>query len=353
MALQATGIADLVATTINELNPLRFTDITSALQRHIVMKRLLKKNKVIFTGQEFQWDIMTNNNGSAEWKGLYSQDNVNVPDVMTQAKVPWRHITWNWAIEHREISINSGSPQRIVELAQTRRMAAFISAVEAFETAAWRCPASTDDVRPYGIPYWIVKSATAATYTNNDGFNGTAGSGYTVVGNVNPTTYARWRNYAAPYSAITPEDLMAAWRRAATKTDFESPMEGMPVFNTGDDYAYYTNYAVLGPLEVLLTAQNENLGTDLASMDGKVVFRRVPVVYVPALEDDTTGPVYGINWGEFKTAGLKGEWNRESVVPMVANQHNVAATHTDCSLNWFTFNRRRHFVLSNGTTMPS
>lgn len=349
MALQATNIADLVATTINELNELKFTDISAPLQRYIAMSRLMKKHKVTFdAGPEVQWDLMTNDNGSAGFVGLYATDNVNVPDVMIQGKIPWRHITWNWAIERREIAMNR-SPRKIVDLVKTRRIAAFVSAVEKFENRFWRAPASTDTINPFGVPYYIVKSNT----TPGGDFTGTTPAGQTLVANISPTTYTRWRNWAFQYTAVTKDDMIRKWRKAAEFTDFDTPIEGMPTFNTGDEYGFYTNWAVLGTVNELLEQQNDDLGTDISSMDGKAMFQRKVIERVPQLEEDTTNPLYGINWGEFKTMGLRGEWLNETNIPIQPGQHTVAATHTDCSFNWLCFNRRRHFVGSTDTTMPT
>ncbi len=345
MALQAAQIADLIATTIRDLGRNKFTEIATDIQRFIAMSKLMTKNKITFSsGYEFQFDLMTDDNGSAAYNGLYAQDNVNVSNVMTQASVPFRHITWNWAIERRELKMNR-EPARIVELIKTRRIAAMISAVKKFENRFWRVPASTDDVNPFGIPYWIVKN-------NSEGFNGTTPSGYTTVAGLSTTTVPRWKNYTAQYTAVSKEDLIRKWRKAATFTDFEPPVEGIPDFNTGNTYGFYTNYGVVGPMEELLEAQNENLGNDVASMDGKVLFRRTGVTWVPQLEEDTTNPIYGINWGVFKVPVLADEWMLETPIPIQPGQHTVSATHVDCSHNYCCYDRRRQLVLATNTGLP-
>jgi hypothetical protein len=352
MALQVTQIGDIVQTTLNELGRLKFTDIASDLRRHIALKRLLKTNKVAFGGgKAIQWDLITDNNGSARFNGLYDSDNVNVRDVMIQGSIDWRHFTFNFAFDNIETLVNSG-PAQIVELIKTRRIGAFASAVELLEARFWQLPAAGDTLNPHGVPYWIVKSATAATTANNNGFNGGAPSGYTTVAGISPTDYPRWRNYADAYTEVSKVDLVRKLRRAMVMTNFELVVDEIPDFNTGDDYGMYTTYDVVSGMEELLESQNENLGTDIASMDGKVTFRRVPMTDVPVLQADTTNPVYGINWGEFKTAGLKGRWLKETHLPIQPGQRNVSATHYDTSANFFTRNRRRHFVISNGTTLP-
>lgn len=351
--LQATNIADLVAATLRELGELRFTQIAQGLNRYIVMSRLMKKGKVQFYGAGYglQWDVMTDDNGSAQFIGLYATDQVSVNNVLTQGNADWRHITWNWGIDRREIAMNN-SPRRIVELVKTRRIASFLSAVKKFEAAAWTCPASTDSVSPYGIPYWIVKS-------NTQGFYGTTPiiGGYTTVGGIVPTAYQasngyRWANWTDQYTNITKDDLISRWGRAADFTTFEAPIES-PTFSTGDDPMYATTYTVYQQCKFLLESQNEDIGYDLDAMDGRPVFRRVPITWVPQLDADTTDPVYGINWGEFHTAGLKQEWLRETLIPVQSNQHTVSSTHTDCTFQWVTRDRRRHFVIAKNTTTPT
>lgn len=345
MALQASGIADLIATTINDLGEMKFTQIATTLQKHLAMSRMMKKNKVTFrAGPAFQWDLMTDDNGSAEFKGLYPTDNVDVPNVMTQAVVPWRHITWNWAYDRREIKMNR-APRMIVNLLETRRIAAFIAAVKKFENRFWRVPAIDDDLNPFGVPMWAVKN-------NTTGFEGTVPSGYTTVAGLNPTTLDRWRNYTFQYTAVSKEDMIRSWRKACTFTDFEPPIEGIPTFNTGDDYGFYTNYAVIGALEEVLEAQNDNLGKDVASMDGKALFRLVPITWVPQLEEDTTNPIYGLNWGVFKIAVLADEWLQETPIPIQPGKHTVSAVHVDCSLNYYCYDRRRLMVGATNTGLP-
>lgn len=350
--LQASGISDLLKTTLENVEKLKFTDITSSLQRYIAMSRLMKKNKVVFdAGVDFNFDLMTDDDGSAQFVGLRAQDTVNATDVMVRATVPWRHITWNWNIERREVAMNR-SPLKIVDMAMLRRIASFISAVKKFEVKFWRSPGSGNDVDPYGVPYWIVKNAT-------EGFYGGLPSGHTTVAGLVPNNIlnddgtSRWANWTFQYTAITRDDLIRRMRKASEFVDFETPMPNMPTFNTGNDCAYYTTYAVRGAMVEILQGNNDNLGNELAKYQDSVMFMQKPVVWVPQLDEDTTNPVYGINWGEFKTAGLSGEWLHETVVPTMAGQHTVAVNFTDCTLNWFTHNRRRHFVGATGTTMPA
>jgi hypothetical protein len=356
MSLQATGIADVLITSLNQLGRLKFTDLMSDYQNTIALKRIFRKQKAtIESGPEVQFNIITDTNHSARHVGIGYVSTVNIPNVMTNGKMPWRHTTWNWGVERRIIQMNSGSA-KIVDIAQTQRLAAFGSAILLFERTLWRVPnATTETDDPVGIPYFVVKSATAATAANNNGFNGTVPSGYTVVANINPTSGAggRWKNYSDAYTAISKEDLIRKMRRARYYTDFMPLVDEIPVYNTGNDYGIYVNYPTVQALEEILESQNENLGSDIASMDGKVVFLRSSVTPVIELDQDTTNPVYLLNWGELGAQALKNEWMNEQHFDKNPNQPTVTFTNTDCSWNLYCRNRRRQAVLSNGTTMPN
>lgn len=342
--LQYSGIADILVAGIAELGEGKVTDLTTDIQEFVSFG-LLKKNRVdIQSGHSIQWDLVTDQNNSARAVGLYASDRVDVPNVLAQGSIPWRHMTANYGFDHREISVNKGARQ-IVDLIKIRRHTAMMSQIEFMEDRLWRVPAAADELNPYGVPYWVVKSAS-------EGFVGTAPSGYTTVAGLNPSVLTRWKNYAAPYTVISKADLLAKWWKAATYTRFKAPL-AVKTFNTGDQYGYYTTYAVYAALKDILESQNEDLGSDLDSQEGNPVFRRVPITWVPILDQDTTNPVYGLNWGEFKTVVLGDWWMKEFVQEHVPGQHTVSNVHIDSSFNWICRNRRRNFVLSNGTTLPA
>lgn len=338
--LQAADIGDVVKTTLRELGRLRWTGIQSDLQEHVALPKMLKKERVKFSdGYEIQFNVQYKLSGNAKNVGLYGSDSYNVSDTMATGSIPWRHTTTFYAFDRREMTMNSGA-SRIVDLIKTRRTDAMIDLAERMEIDFWGAPASSSDTTtPYGIDYWVVKNAT-------EGFNGGDPSGFTAgAAGLATATYTRWKNWTYQYTNVTKDDLIRGWRNAATKTLFKSPVE-FPDYNRGDRYGYYTNYDVIQPLEELLEAQNENLGKDLASMDGAVMFRRNPVVWVPQLDGDSQDPVYGINWGVFYPVFLAGEYMKEQGPEKAANQHTVMKVDIDTSYNWCCKNRRRLFILN-------
>jgi hypothetical protein len=299
---------------------------------------------VLESGTGIQWNVLMNVSEAAQHQGLYAPDNVHVMDGMVQASLNWRHSTTNFGIDVREVAMNR-SPAQIVDLLNERRIQSRVSLVELLENSFWRFPDSDDDDTPFGLPYHVTKNGS-------EGFNGGIPSGYSDVAGISPTTYPRWNNYTAPYSAVTPDDFMRKLRKAVRLTRFEPPVDNIPTFSTGDNYGFYTNEALMASLEELLMAQNENLGMDVVPMMNSAVLKRVPIRWVPRLDEDTTNPFYGINWGTFKTYVLRGFWMKEKVNESTADSHNVMVVFVDCTYQWVCKDRRRNFVISNGTTYP-
>jgi hypothetical protein len=344
--IQAENVVDFVNDTLKDLGKPKFTDISSNLQNHVAMKNLLRKNRAVLeSGSGIQFNVLVGQSNAARNVALAASDNVNQVDGMVQASTVWRNSQTSYMIIHQLMSMNR-EPSRIVDFVKQQRIMALISLAELMESNFWGAPSATDSLTPLGVPYWITKNATA-------GFTGGVLSGYTTVAGLSPTTYPNWQNWAAPYTAISRDDFIRAARQAATKTRFLPPVDGIPSPNTGDEYGFYTNYSVVQPLEEAVESQNDNLGHDVASMDGKTLFRRVPVTWVSWLDRDTTNPFYGINWGWFKTYILRDEWMRETNIPYTPGQHNVASHFLDLTYQFLAKNRRPNFVLSNGTTYPS
>lgn len=355
MALQGSGDADLVTTTLRDLGRGKWTDNSSAYRNTIALKKIINKRKTNFdSGYEVQWNRMTGLSNSARGVGLGAQDIIDITTNMgTPPTAPWRHVTWNWAWDFREPLMNN-SPAKIVDLIKTRRIAAMGSAIEYFEVRLWRAAStSATDVNIFGIPNYIVKSATAATIANNNGFNGLAPSGDTLVAGINPTTDTRWRNYTDAYTVVSKDDLIRKWRRMAEYTNFQPLVDNTPTYDDGEATEFYTNYAVSGTLVEILESQNENLGVDVAPYEGKAMFNRSPVNVVPELDNDTTNPVYQVPWSVMGAMGLSGAWMKETNILQVPGQHTMSATHTDCTLNLICRDRRQAGVISNGTTLPA
>ena len=346
--IQGEDLADLLNASEKNVEKFKFTEIASDLQDYVALRNLLRKKRVTFQGgTHVVWQVLVSTTGRAKNTGLYEVDDVNVGNVLQNAEVPWKHSTVNWAIERREIAMNA-PPRQIVDLKKVRRAEAMIDWAELEENNFWGVIGSSTTKKPFGVRYWLVRNATT-------GFNGGHHAQFSSgPGGLSSTDYPNWKNYSGTYTSVTKEDLIRTMRKASAFCGFRSPAPGVRDYNTGDRFGYYTVYDVLALMEEGLEAQNDNLGNDLASKDGMVMFRRNPVEWVPWLQKHenrtdgdvtTVAPIYGINWGVFKCAFLAGEYMREKAWKEPGNQHTVAEKFMDMTRNWTMKDRRRCFVL--------
>ena len=342
-SLQVADIADLVTSTLADLGRMRWTEAATDLQEFVAFGSLINTGRITMgSGSAVTWNVRLAQiaAGNAKHLGMFEVDVVNVGEGLKTATAPWRHATSGWAFDKREPSMNK-NPAMIVDLIKSRRVEATVDLAEEIEDKFWADNAGESSDAPLGVKTWIVRGGATTTF----GFNGGNPTNYSGgVGGLNSTTFPRWANGNYRYTTVNKSDLIAGWREAFVKTKFKSPV-AVSTYNTGDRYAFYTNYSVLGTLETVLESQNESLGTDVASMDGNVVMRKIPVTWVPQLDSDATNPIYGINWGVFKVAILNG-WNlKETVGIQHGLAHNTVQSHVDLTYQIICYDRRRTFVL--------
>ena len=340
------NLVDLAKTTLNSLGEPNYTNLMSDLQEYVAFSRLYDKARQEDSGKGIQWDVALNPSNNAENVGLYQEDNLNVMDGMTQASVNWRNSRGGYAISKQEISMNTGKRQ-IVDLFKFKRAQGMVDMANLLEENFWKFPAASDTLTPLGLPYWVTKAGSATAC----GFNAALPTGYTDVAGLVPASQPRWNPWSGLYVDVSKDDLVRKMREAFRKCQFKSPV-ATPSNNTGYKYTINTNYAVVGRMEELLESQNDSLGNDIASKDGQVMFRKMPVEYVPYLDADTTNPVYGLNWGEFKVKNLKSWWMQETVLDKTPGQHTVISVFFDCTYQIMTYNRRSHFIFATATSYP-
>lgn len=343
--LTATDIPDLVTTTLRDLGPMRFQQIAQTLQYYEVFSRWFRKDRVSFSsGIGIQRTLMNRfDSQAAKHVGFNSIDQVTIPDVLDQLQLDWRHAEASWAIIFQtDILMNRGK-SLILNVVKPRRASALLSLVEELESRAWgAAPSATDKVLPYGVQYWITENTTT-------GFNGGVPSGHSTVGGVNLTDSPNFKNYTFQYTAITKGDLVKKLRTMHRKIGFRSPITIDDYRGAvGDRYRGYVNETVLLGLEDLGEGQNENLGRDVASMDGTVTFRRNPIIWVPILDQRSDDPFYLIDHSTFYPVILKDDYLRESEATKAPNQHNIYQIFVDLTYNYLCIDRRRNGVGTTG-----
>lgn len=351
-------VADLVASILPDLDRMNWEQIAQNLQDYEMMSHWLRDDKIVFNdGISIRKNLMTQLSGAASHTGMTDVDDVDIPDLMDDITVPWRHAQSKWGYHYQtDILMNRGKSS-INDTVKPRRQAAMLDLAEELEAKAWQVPNSTDKLNPYGLPYWIVYNATTGF---NGGYpTGPDGVAHTAIGGLNLTESPKFKNYTAQYAAVSKQDLLPKMRTALRKTNFRSPLTKEEMSTPrGNDRRYYIDEVTASAFEDIGESQNENLGRDLApftggsghggvqDVDGTLTFKKNPLVYVPQLDDTAvytaaTNPIYQIDHAVFYPVVLKGDYLRESGPFMAPNQHNFYRTFLDLTYQFLCVNRRR------------
>jgi len=342
MGLAFSEIDDAVLLTQNKLVKRgAFIDMQTDLTDHVAVREMWKnRSKQFAGGQQWEFEVQMDHNHSARTVGLYETDGSSENDTMKAGKVDVRHVNAHYIYDQRLPAFQRGGTA-IVNLVRTKYVAMMVSFYELMEELLWSKPAdSGDDKTPFGLAYWVVKNAT-------EGFNGGNPSGFTDGrAGISTGDYARWANWTAQYVNITKEDLIRKMRRAHRRTKFRSPVSHATPNLGAMKNGIYTNDTVVGLLEEALEAQNMNLGNDLASKDGRTLFKSTPVTYAPKLDDDSSDPIYMLDWKWLAVGVLAGWENNLSSPYMVPGKHLVRRVDLDASMNMVCTDLRRQTVIS-------
>jgi len=341
MGLAFTDIDDAVLETQERLiKKGAFLDMQTDLTDHVAVREMWNSRKKTFDGgHPWRFDVQMDHNHSFRAVGLYETDGSSINDTMKQGTVPVRHVNAHYLYDLREPDFQRGG-HAIVDLVKSKYIAMMVSYFEGMEDILWSKPADDSDERtPYGLALWITRDSS-------EGFNGGNPTGFTSgKASIDQGTYTRWANWTAQYTNITKEDLIRKMRTAHRRTQFRSPISHAQPDLAAMKNGIYTNNDVIGLMEEILESQNMNLGNDLASKDGRTVFKSTPITYAPKLDDDSADPVYMLDWKWLAIGVLAGWENNLSKPYMAPGKHLVRRVDLDASLNMICTNLRRQAII--------
>lgn len=336
---------DFVNLTLENFKRRKWVDLSLDLQHYEFAGRFLQgKKDPEKGGSQLTWKVQTTNTGTARHSELYDVDQTAVTDLTTEAKIPWTKQTVNFSYDVDEDVMQTDMETIVREIA-IREHSMYNDFFELMEEAMWDFPASssTSPRPPSGIPFWVVKNDT-------EGFNGGDPSGWSGgPGGIDSDTYTNWKNYTFESTDVSRDDFIAKVLRACEFTRFLSPRPFAELGGRPEKmeyrHTYSTTYRLLSELEKYLQGSNDNLGVDLARYSGQVMIKGNPVRWIPYLEEnDTTDPIYGIDWDVFKYFFRKGRHMLRQPPQKRDNQHTVRVVHMDNWGNFSCYNRRRCFV---------
>lgn len=350
MNLTIEQFLDLAKTTLTKYPAKkRAVDLSHDLRDVPIAKRLIPKltTSQDSDGVSLSWLVRVRPQASAAWRHPTETDgSLNIPSGFERASINWRFGDYRYGFYKHEEALNQGS-NAIVDLINSRRDSALEEWMVLVNRTFWGFTAATNSRAPFGIPNYVVKSASTAD------FNGGHPTGYSDVAGLSSTTYTRHKNWAGPYTLVTLDDLVAKIRDMAKKTKFMPLGKTNTDLVTGMDREYWTNLDVETALEDLQDTRHDNVqGFDLAYADGKTVIRGTTVQTDPTLDEDTTDPFYQLDLADIELVSKDGWMQKETKLDSWWNNHNQVGVIGDTMCQMRLKKRRSHGVLSTGTTQP-
>ncbi|MCK5614406.1 hypothetical protein KAR91_71730, partial [Candidatus Pacearchaeota archaeon] len=317
-------LIDLIATTLPQL-PEQYFEVTWTNNDYEACRIYQRDRMEVDGGTSIKRKVMFSPTGNARYRRLFDTDDPAVSDVMVEIDVPWCQIGTHYSWDILEIKRNASSARGFIRLLETRRIDGLWSLADLIEERFWMTPESaTDDLNPYGIPYYLRMLDAGST---TDGFLGRRvvyqnGSTSTTCAGIDADVETRWKNWAATYTSVD-NALLETFRTAFTRTKFKAPLivnDPAQVRNAAK--RVYCNADTIVKLQVLADARDDfHRGTDVMGNvkprpmgniridDGATVYlNRLPVIYINQLDDVTntqtsylseTDPIYCVDFEKF------------------------------------------------------
>ena len=362
MSVKMTELGDFIALTLNDLPDNHF-EVNWTNQDYEFTRIYQNERMVIDGGNQIERKIMFDNSGHARYRYNYDTDEPSVEDLMSTIKVPWTRLGTYYGWDDLELRRNLSNTKRVVDLLKERRVDGSWALADLIESRSWLTPTNaTDELYPYGVPYYINHMTSGSS---TDGFVGQTityqdGTTGTTCANINASTSTKWRNYAALYTDID-NAFIKKVRLAMMYTKFKPPVilnDPSQAERTAQK-RFYSDFNTVADLMDLADAKNDNhsgkevLGGLIVDDGGLVMLNRLPVVPIAQLESVTdpasgtaTAPIYCVDFSYFVPFVHEGYWMIESEPMTDRTQHTSYTVFLDGAHQNLCTNRKRvGFVL--------
>lgn len=355
MGVKNADLVDLIETTLPDL-PKQYFEVTWTNQDYEACRIYQQERMEIDGGTSIKRKLMLEPTGNARYRRLFDTDEPTVGDVMHEIDVPWTQVGTFYSWDKQEILRNKNSAKGFIRLLETRRIDGLWSLADLIEERFWKTPDSaTDDLNPYGVPYYINMLDADSTTA---GFSGQtiryqSGTTGTVCAGLDANVYTKWKNYAGTYTKVD-NALLKTFRTAFLVTKFKAPLIlNDPSQPRSAAKRIYCDADVAVSLQDLADARDDNhsgkdiLGNIRMDDGAMVMVNRLPVIYINQLDSvtdpvtsDATSPIYCVNFEKFIPYVQDGCWMEETEPMTDRGQHTTFTIFLDGSHNNLCTNRR-------------
>ncbi len=352
MGIKNEDLKDLIATTLPDLPGQEFE--VQWDNQDYEFTRIYQNDRIeVDGGTQIERKVMFDQTGNARYRYMYDTDEPAVRDVMKTIVVPWTQIGTHYSWDKLEILRQRNNAKGFIRLMDVRRVDGLWSLAELIEERAWKTPTNANDVLfPYGVPYYLNQ----LTKTQSDAGTVAGFSGQTIVyqdgttgviaAGIDMSVEAKWRNYAATYTAVD-NAMLKTFRLAFMKTRFKAPIIVNDPSNirTAQKRVYSTSDVIADLMELADMKDDAHAGKDVLGAlrvddGGLVTLSRLPVVWVPQIDGASNAPIYCIDFAKFKPVVQSDYWMDESEPMVDRGQHTTFTVFLDGSHNNLCLNKR-------------
>ena len=356
MGYRPEDIADALATTLADL-PDQELEYALDHQEYYWTSLFQRKNIQIDGGTSIQRKVSFDTSGNAAYREMFDTDEPKFGDSIQTVDVHWALLGTNASWDEFEVVQQMNSTKGYINLVQNRKDKSIIDLADLIETTMIAAPASATDLStPYTLPYYLrMLTDSSGTINSSAGFNGQyvaygGGTYGATVAGIDASTEAKWRNWAAPYTAIN-NAFLKAYRKACIKTKFRPPIildtplmkERARKFNSvaGTD-------SVLDLMELVDNKDDNHVSTKKEALGGLLVadgdyvrINRVPVIPLDTLDSASYTPIYSFDLGYFKPIVHEGYWMKRTPPMVDRRQHTTLTSYIDGAHNILVENVRK------------
>lgn len=304
---------DLVEQTLQDLGKGDLPNLALNYQNYPAFSRLWKPGRAKkTTGTGIRKNVIYKLPGSVKHQGFEQPVKVTIPQVTAKFSADWCHIEQSWGWFRQEMLMNSGAA-RINNIIVPRRQTARDEFAEEVEEKFWALPDANNPDVPKGLFY-------ALTFNATQGFNGSYATGFTDKYGESTTKIKKLKNWTDKYADLSKTDGLLRIRKAFQRTTWRPPLNASQMkSDLGQRYAIFTDFDSELRFASIAEGQNDKLGSDVASMDGQVVIKRVPIIAVSYLSEENNpdwgshpNPILGVDMDTFDLYALTGDFMEET-----------------------------------------
>ncbi|MBE3139510.1 MAG: hypothetical protein IMZ53_02900 [Thermoplasmata archaeon] len=352
MSIKDADLLDLVSTTLNDL-PKQTFEVNWTNQDYEFCRIYQKERMVIDGGTQIERRVAFDPLGNAKYRRMYETDEPKVGNILKTIKVPWVKLSTDYSWDKFEILQNKNSAKGFINLMTVKRLEGLWSLADLIEERAWKTPTSaTDDLYPYGVPYYLNMFNASGVINSSAGFLGTtivyqdATTGTTCAG-IDAATEAKWRNYCAVYTAVD-NAMLKAFRIAFMSTRFKAPLfVNDPSDKRTAQKRIYASMDTIADAMDLADKKDDNhsgkevLGNLRVDDGGLCTINRLPVIHIPQLDGASYSPFYCVDFAKFIPVVHDGYWMEESEPMSDRSQHTTVTVFLDGAHNNLCINRKQ------------